>query len=91
MLQHVAAAVGIAEGHVPELDLAPDGLPVLPLGVEGVAVLLDDLRGVLNLGGLVHQVHDPLDGGLQGDELGDVGGGHLDGLENAHGIGGEGG
>ena len=91
VLQHVAAAVGIAEGHVPELDLAPDGLPVLPLGVEGVAVLLDDLRGVLNLGSLVHQVHDPLDGGLQGNELGDVGGGHLDGLENAHGIGGEGG
>ena len=91
VLQHVVAAVGIAEGHVPELDLAPDGLPVLPLGVEGVAVLFHHLRAVLDLGDLIHQVRDPLDGRLEGDKLRDVGGGHLDGLENAHGIGGEGG
>lgn len=65
MLQHVLAAVGIAEGHIPELDLAPQRLPVLPLGVEGVAVFLNDLRGVLNLRLFVHQVGYPLDGGLQ--------------------------
>ena len=90
VLQHVLAAVGIAEGHIPELDLAPQRLPVLPLGVEGVAVFLNDLRGVLNLRLFVHQVGYPLDGGLQRDELRQIGGGHLDGVEDADGIGGKG-
>ena len=90
MLQHVLAAVWIAEGHIPELDLAPQRLPVLPLGVEGVAVLLDDLRGVLNLRLFVHQIRHPLNGGLQRDEFRQIGGGHLDGVEDADGVGGKG-
>ena len=89
MLQHIVPAVGIAEGHVPELDLPSQRLPVLPLGVEGVAVFFHDLGGIGDLGLLIEQVRDPLDGRLEGDELRQVGGGDLDGLKNTHGVGDE--
>ena len=90
VLQYILAAVGIAEGYIPELDLAPQRLPIFLFGVEGIAVFGLHLRGVLHLGLLVQQVGDPLDGGLQGDELGDVGRRHLDGLEDAHRVAGKG-
>ena len=88
--EHILSPVGIAEGHVPELNLSPQLLPVLPLGVEGVPILFHHLRGIHDHGPLVQQASDPLDGGLERDELGQVGGDGLDGLEHPHGVGGEG-
>ena len=89
MLQNIPAAVGIAEGHIAKLDVAQKRLPVFPLGMEGVAVARLHLRRVGDLGLLLQKARDPLDGSLQGDEIRDVGGGHLNGLEDADGIGGE--
>ena len=87
VLQHIVPAVGIAEGHVLELNLSLEGLPVLPLGVEGVSVFFYDLGGIGDLGLLIEQVGDPLDGRLEGNELRQVGRGDLNGFKDAHGIG----
>ena len=89
VLQHIVPAVGVAEGHVPELDVPLDRLPVLPLGVECVAVFLHHLGGVGDLGLFLQQAGDPLDGCLDGDELRQICRQVLDGLENVHGVGDE--
>ena len=89
--EHILPPIGIAETHVPELDLPPQRLPVLPLGVECVSVHRLHFWGVHHLGFLVQQAGNPLDGRLEGDELGQVGRNGLDGLEHPHGVGGKGG
>ena len=91
VLQHIFASVRIPEGHVPELNLTQERLPVFRLGVEHVAILGFHLWGVLDLRDLVHEAGHPLNGGLEGDEFGDVGRRHLNRFEDAYGIGGEGG
>ena len=89
--EHVLLAVGIAEGDVLKLDVAADGLPVFADGMEAVAVAGDDLGRVDDEGLLVEQSGDALDVGLHADEVGEHAGQALDGLEDAHGIGEEGG
>ncbi len=89
--QHVFAAVGVAEGHVPELNIAFQRLPVFPLGMEHIAVPFNDFRSVRNLRLFIHQTRHTLNGSLQGDKLRNIGGGHLDWLKDAHGVGGKGG
>ena len=91
VLQHIFTPIGIPEGHIPELNFPQERLPVFRFGVEHVSVPGLHLRGIPDLGNLVHEAGDPLDGGLEGDELGNVRRRHLDGLENTHGVGGEGG
>ena len=68
MLQHVLAAVGIAEGDVLELDIAVERLPVFLLRVEGVAVFLRDFRRVAHIGLGLHELGEALDVDLHVDE-----------------------
>ena len=88
--EHILAAVGIAEGHVTELDIANDGLPVLALGVEGVAVFFAHGLAVAHAGLGVEQVGDALDVCLERDELREVLGKYLHWLKDADGVGDEG-
>ena len=68
VLQHVLAAVGVAEGDVLELDIAVERLPVFLLRVEGVAVFLRDFRRVAHVGLGLHELGEALDVDLHVDE-----------------------
>ena len=61
MLENVLVAVGVAEGHVFELDIAVQLLPVFLFGAERVAVLLHDLRRILHIGLCLHERGEALD------------------------------
>ena len=89
MLQHVFSAVRVPEGDVPKFDFAQQRLPIFPLGMEYIAVLLCDLRRVPDLWLLIQKPGNPFNRGLQGDEFRNVGGRHLNGLKDAHSIGGK--
>ena len=89
--EHVLAAVRIAEGYVPEFNVAAYRLPVFALRVQGVAVFFHDLGRVLHERLGVEQPGDALDAGLDAYEFGYVFRHQLHGLEDAHGVSGEGG
>ena len=60
MLQNVFFSVRIAEGHVAELDIAVQRLPVLLLRMERVAVLRRDLRRIAHVGLCLHELCEAL-------------------------------
>ena len=80
----------VGEGHVAELYVADDGLPVLALGMEGVAVLFAHGLAVAHIGFGVEQTGDALDVRLERYEHRKVLGKYLHRLEDAHGVGDEG-
>ena len=90
MLQHVLVAVGIAEGHVLEFDVAPDRLPVFLLGLQNVAVLGDDLGGIDDVGLHRQQVGKAFDVDLGSDQVGNRVDNPAHRLHHALGIGHEG-
>ena len=71
MLEDRLLAVGIAEGHVAEGNVAPDRLPVFLFRREAVAVALDDLRRVAHVRLSLQQLRQALDVYLCRDQIRD--------------------
>ena len=80
----------VGKAHMLEADAARDALPVLPPGLDDVAVLLHHFRGVHHLDRRVDKTDDPLRRGLSALEVGEDGGELLDGVEEAGRVGDEG-
>ena len=68
MLQHVFAAVWIAEGNVLKFNIAVKRFPVFLFGVESVAVSFRDLRRVADVGFRFQKPCDALDVDLYVDK-----------------------
>ena len=60
MLKHVHVAVGIFEGHIPELNITLYRLPVLLFRIECIAVFFNDLGCVGNIRFFVKQIRESL-------------------------------
>ena len=61
MLQHVFLAIRVTECHILEFNIAVQGLPVLPQGMEGITVFCRDSRCIRHIRSLREQPRQPLD------------------------------
>ena len=71
MLQHVLLAVWIAEGHVPERNIAVKHLPVFLFRLEGVAVFCGYFRRIAHIGLRVEKRCHPLNVDLHVYQIGE--------------------
>ena len=87
VLQDHLISVRIHEGHIPELHLSVQGLPVLFFRMEIVAVLFNDFGRVHHVRDLRDQAREALDVDLDRDQGGQGIDDLLDRAQHAHGVG----